>query len=397
MRGLFAFGLFALIISLTAVLPAQANWQEIEQQADGQTVYFNAWAGSENINSYIRWVAQRVKQEHGIELKHVKISDTANVVSRIIAEHASGREQGGSVDLLWVNGENFRTLKQAELLYGPFAEELPNLALTDQQSASLQYDFSEPVAGMESPWGGAQLTFYYDSERINQLPRLMAQLLEFAKRHPGQFSYPAPPDFYGTTFIKQALWEWMDDPALLQLPANPERFQQHTAALWRFLDQLHPLMWRGGQVQPNGAGQMQQLVNDGELTLAFTFNPNEPASSVEQGRLPDSVRSYTFAGGTIANTHFVAIPFNSSVPQAAMVVANFLLSPEAQARKADLNHWGDPSILDMRKLDAEQRALFVAQQHPAMLSAEDRARTLAEPHISWLELLEAEWLRRYGK
>jgi putative thiamine transport system substrate-binding protein len=80
-----------------------------------------------------------------------------------------------------------------------------------------------------------------------------------------------------------------------------------------------------------------------------------------------------------------------------MVVANFLLSPEAQARKSDLSYWGDPSVLSMDKLNAEQRQLFQQQLSPASLSAQDRANVLAEPHASWVTLLEAEWLRRYSR
>ena len=53
------------------------------------------------------------------------------------------------------------------------------------------------------------------------------------------------------------------------------------------------------------------------------------------------------AGGTIGNTHFVAIPYNSSAKEGAQVVANFLLSPEAQARKLDPTVWGDPTVLGL--------------------------------------------------
>ncbi|MCV5233380.1 ABC transporter substrate-binding protein, partial [Escherichia coli] len=34
---------------------ATSEWQKIEQQADGQTVYFHAWGGSQEINRYIQW------------------------------------------------------------------------------------------------------------------------------------------------------------------------------------------------------------------------------------------------------------------------------------------------------------------------------------------------------
>lgn len=390
--------MLVVAIFISSVSFANSSWSDIEQQAKGQTVYFNAWAGADNINAYIRWAGEQVKQRYQINLVHVKVNDTANVVSRILAEKSSGRVDGGSVDLVWVNGENFRSLKQAQLLYGPFSQRLPNLALTDQSSPALKFDFTLPVEGYESPWGGAQLTFYYDAERLNQAPDSAPTLLSYLQVHPGLFSYPAPPSFYGTTFIKQILLETIEDPQRLYHPVDKQTFSALTAPLWAYLDQLHPLLWRGGQSFPSGSGQMQQLLNDGELTIAFSFNPNDAAAAVKQGLLPNTVESYVHKNGTLGNTHFLAIPFNSDASAAAMVVANFLLSPEAQARKADLAYWGDPSVLSLNKLTKPQRALFAkAQSSPASLSSADRAKVLAEPHASWVALLEAEWLRRYSR
>ena len=109
------------------------------------------------------------------------------------------------------------------------------------------------------------------------------------------------------------------------------------------------------------------------------------------------MRSFTFPGGTLGNTHFVAIPYNASAKAGALVAANFLMGPEAQARKQDPNVWGDPTVLAMEKLGQEDRARFerldlgVATLAPAELGP-----LLAEPHPSWTERLEKEWLRRYG-
>ena len=133
---------------------------------------------------------------------------------------------------------------------------------------------------------------------------------------------------------------------------------------------------------------------DGELLVGLSFNPNEAASEIAAGRLPASVQSWQFQGGTIANTHFVAIPANASSPAGAQVVANFLLSPQAQARKADVAIWGDPTVLDMARLSAADRALFDARPLPGQVR--QTAPALPEPHASWVEAVEREWTRRYG-
>ena len=112
---------------------------------------------------------------------------------------------------------------------------------------------------------------------------------------------------------------------------------------------------------------------------------------------PTRVRSFVFDGGTLGNTHFVAIPFNANAAAGAMVFADFLMSPEAQARKQDPAVWGDPTVLAIDRLPPEDRARFAALDlGVATLPPEELGTTLAEPHPSWVERIEHEWARRYG-
>jgi putative thiamine transport system substrate-binding protein len=190
------------------------------------------------------------------------------------------------------------------------------------------------------------------------------------------------------------LLEFAPKASVLGQPVTPEAFAQQTAALWPFLDALHPALWRGGKQFPQNAAALRQMMADRELLMALTFNPNEAANEIAAKRLPVSVSSWQFKSGTIGNTHFVAIPLNAPSKAAAQVVANFLLSPQAQARKADTAHWGDPTVLSMAKLAPGERALFAAAAQPGQVI--QAAPALPEPHASWVEPLEKEWVRRYG-
>ncbi len=372
------------------------GWPAIEQAARGQTVFWNAWAGSEQTNAYLQWVAQQVQALHGVKLQHVKITDTADVVKRVRAEKAAGRTANeGTVDLVWINGENFAAMKREGLLFGPYAESLPNFKWVDVAGKPTTLnDFSVPTEGMESPWGMAQFTLFADSKRLPQLPQSMQALLALARAQPGRITHPRLPDFHGTTFIKQALVEFAPDAKALAQPVTDAAFAAQTTALWPFLDALRPHLWRAGKQFPQNAAAVRQMMADGELLLAITFNPNEAANEIAAKRLPASVVSWQFEKGTIGNTHFVAIPYNARSKPAAQVVANFLLSPAAQARKADIAHWGDPTVLDVPRLPAAERALFQTGNLPGLVT--QGAPTLPEPHASWVDPLEKEWARRYG-
>ena len=158
-----------LLLSILFAYPAQsAHFDSLKPAAKGQTVYFNAWGGDAKINSYISWARDIVKKRYDITLVHVKLTDTASAVSRLLAEKTAGRDGDGTIDLLWVNGENFAAMKRADLLQSqPWVTHLPNWQLTDPVALpAIISDFAEPTDGKESPWGRAQLVFAYDSKKL---------------------------------------------------------------------------------------------------------------------------------------------------------------------------------------------------------------------------------------
>ena len=213
-RFTFHVALLCLYVSSAAA----EQWETVVQQANGQTVYFNAWGGDLAINQYLEWAASRVREDYGVELRHVRVADIAEAVTRIQAERAAGKNEGGSVDLLWINGENFAALQRAGLLYGPWAESVPNAALIDWNNPTTRVDGSLPTDGYELPWGTAALTLFYDRERVATAPATPAALLSWIQRHPGRFSYPRPPAFLGSAFLKQLLLGLTDTPARLADP-----------------------------------------------------------------------------------------------------------------------------------------------------------------------------------
>ncbi|MCQ0988335.1 ABC transporter substrate-binding protein [Jiella marina] len=393
---------FALIAGSTtwAAEVDPTDWPAVLEEAEGQTVYFNAWGGSQNINDYIAWVGDTVKERFDITLNHVKLDDTANAVATVVAEKAAGKDENGSIDLIWINGENFVSMQEAGLLSDGFATKLPNWRYVDTDNPSVTIDFTVPTNGQESPWGGAKMVFFADPARsgpIEEMPDSADELLTWAKENPGRFSYPAPPDFVGSSFLKQVLIEKVEDRSVLQEPVEDAEFETVTEPLWEWLAAMQPLLWRSGRDYPDNYPAMKQLLADGEMEIIFAFNPAEASAGIAAGELPDTVRSFVFSGGTLGNTHFVAIPYNSDAKAAAMVVADFLISPEAQLRKEDPRYWGDPTVLAMDKLEPADRDAFAeVDRGIATLPPSKLGPVLAEPHASWMTRIEEEWKKRYG-
>ncbi|MBL8225361.1 MAG: ABC transporter substrate-binding protein [Chromatiales bacterium] len=372
---------------------AAARWRRVEAVARGQSVYFNAWGGDSAINRYIAWAAGELDRRHGVRLVHVKVTDIAEAVTRLLAERAAGRAAGGSIDLLWLNGENFASLKEAGLLWGPWVQALPHAPLIDSSNPTTSIDMTLPTAGYEMPWGGARFTLLYDSARVALPPRTPAELRAWIEAHPGRFTYPQPPAFIGTSFLKQLLLLLVDDAAPFAAPPTPVAATQ-TGPLWAWLDATRPSLWRGGRAFPASGPAQRRLLADGEVDFALAFNPAEASRAIAAGELPATVRGLHFSGGALANSHFLAIPANARAKEGALVVADFLLSPGAQARKADERHWGDPTVLDVARLPPAEAAYF-ADLATGPATPSPPARLLPEPHPAWVGWLEAAWSRRY--
>ena len=101
--------------------------------------------------------------------------------------------------------------------------------------------------------------------------------------------------------------------------------------------------------------------------------------------------------GSLSNIHFVALPYNAANSNSAKVVANFMLSVEAQAKKQQAHVWGDSTVIDISQLALEQQKLFNSNKpHPSALPVSSKIKALSEPHPSWSKLISVEWLKRYG-
>ena len=390
-----ALALCALSTTATAQTDPE-NWDAVTAAANGQTVYWNAWGGSTQTNDFIAWVGDRVSEDYGVTLEHVKLSDTADAVSRVLAEKSAGQNDDGAIDMIWINGANFAAMKDADLLFGPFAESLPNWALVDAKGKSVQSDFTVPTDGMESPWAMAQVVFIHDTEDLAAPLDSMEAILEWSSANPGRFTFPQPPDFLGTTFLKQALIDLLGDTTVLSAPVG-DNYDEVTAPLWDFMDALTPTLWRQGKAYPQTGPRQLQLIADNEVDLAISFSPGEASAAIANFQLPDTARTFVLEKGTLGNASFVAIPYNSGSSEGAMVVANFLMSAEAQTRAQNPDILGYGTVLNMDALSMDERAAFDALDlGVATLSPAELGTALPEPHPSWATRLADDWAARYG-
>ncbi|TKB25509.1 ABC transporter substrate-binding protein [Desulfopila sp. IMCC35006] len=400
-RPLFLYVLL-LVLSFTLPVPGSAaakkevlSWDEAVKMSRGQTVDWYMWGGSPAVNRYVNgYLAPELKKKYGIHLRQVPVKDIAEVVSKLIVEKQAGKDSDGSVDLMWINGENFRTCKQHDLLYGPFADKLPNQQFVDWSKPTVKNDFGTPVDGMESPWGSAQMVMIYDTARTPQPPKSISALIAWIKANPGRFTYPAPPDFTGSVLVRHFFYHAAGTVDTWQGEYSAAELTKAADATYTLLNDLKSSLWRNGDTYPESPVKMNTLFADGQIDFSFSYHQGEASRNILDGLFPETVRTYVFDEGTITNTHFVAIPYNAKDTAAAMVVANFLLSPAAQLEKAVPEVWGDFPEISPHKLPVPWQEKFTGlPKGKATLSdAELQAHQLPEPPSTILIELEKGWV-----
>lgn len=188
--------------------PLPASWDEVVAEARGQEVALWMWGGDERGNAYVDDVLAPAAAERGVTLRRVTVADTADAVNRVLSELQAGRRNDGAVDLVWVNGENFRTGQQAAAWACGWTDLLPSEEYLDRTDPLLTEDFGTPVEGCEAPWHRAQFVLAYDAADVAEPPRTLTELFSWVEENPGRFTYPAPPpDFTGSAFVRQVLYE----------------------------------------------------------------------------------------------------------------------------------------------------------------------------------------------
>ncbi len=349
-------------------------WASTLKAAQGQTVRFWMYGGDDKVNAYIDGDVRPALARFGVRLQRVPIGDTADAVKRVVAERRAGKTSGGGVDLIWINGENFATGKQAGLWLRDWSTSLPNFQrFVNPRDPSIASDFKVPVDGQEAPWWRAAFVYAYDSAKVSDPPRDFDALLVWAKAHPGRFTYPAPPDYTGSSFVRQIV------------AANG------ADAAFAYLKALKPYMYRKGNVLPKSQAELEQLFGDGQVDFAMAYDANIVNADVRKGLFPKSTRPLVIGAGALVNVSFVTIPANAAHAAAAKVAANVLLDPRLQARKADPAVLGNPTVLDQARLGSSRRAFARALASPYLLR--DLGTPVTELAAAAVAPLERRWTR----
>ncbi len=371
---------------------ASADFEQITEQARGTKVTFYGWGGDDKRNEWLDTVvASSLKENYDITLERVPM-DIDQILSKLSGEKQAGTEEG-SVDVIWINGENFYSAKENGLLFGAFAEQLPNYkSLVDAQDVENLYDFGYPVEGFEAPYGKAQLVLMNDSALNPETPKNTAELMEYAKKYPGKVTYPALPDFTGSAFVRNVIYDISGHEIFADMEADKETVRAAIAPAMEYLKELSPYLWNQGKTYPASSTLMDNMFADGELAINMSYSPYSAALSIADGVYPATARTFLFENGMIGNTNYMAIAQNAPNKAGAMVLINEILSAQMQASQLDVLK--TLPVVSHELLSDEEKALFDAVDIGEGTIAQDEllSKRLPEMPAKLVPIIEEIWL-----
>ena len=369
-----------------------ASWDEIVAAAKGTTVTFYGWGGDENRNNWLNTtVADYVKENYDITLDVVGMN-IDEILTKLSGEKQAGAKKG-SIDMIWINGENFYSAKDNGLLWGPFTDKLPNMEnYIDMNDPETLNDFCMPIDGYEAPYAKAQMVMYADTAVTPDLPASAEELLDFCKANPGKVTYPALPDFTGSAFIRNLIYEICSWEQFQTMEADYDTVKAAIAPALDYLRQLNPYLWNEGKTFPDSSTTVDAMFADGELVMSMSYIPFIVSTGIDQGTYTETTQTFLFDKGTIGNTNYMAIGFNSPNKAGSLVVINAIISGEIQLTQyAELR---ELPVVATDKLSADEKAAFDAVDlgKGVLSQAELLAHRLPEMPASLVPVIEEIWL-----
>jgi putative spermidine/putrescine transport system substrate-binding protein len=396
-----------------AFLAGEYAWEDVIARAAKEgVVEFYHWGGSEALNSWMEVSLRPAIESYGVTL-NLRRADTRDVVEIILADQIAGRGLGeGTVDFVWINGENFQTLKEQGALFGPFADRLPNsqffaLDAEDPLASVNLFDFGTPTELKEMPWASFQFIFRIDSARISRetIPATFTELEAWMQLNPGRFTYVAPPHYIGTTFVQTLMYEKNPDGTtfepFLRAPADLglNEFIRLTEPAFAYLRRIEPwLLGQGSPVYPATAGALQARFVGGEIDFDMEYGVYDTERDIRMGIYPETVENIVIpSSGMITDKSFLAIPANAPNPAAALVAINVLSSPESQLSK--LVDIGYAPGLDVPLLATDVQAQFQdsAPDLRGVTAEELSQKAVPNVNAAFVDIIDSIWLEYIGE
>ncbi len=214
---------------------------------------------------------------------------------------------------------------------------LPNLEKIYLPAAKSAYDLFEGY-GVPFAWCPGGPMFTYNPDKVKNVPKTAAELLEWCKANPGKFMYPRPANSGPGRAFLQGLPYILGD----KNPQDPKTWDK----TWAYLKELDQYI----DYYPSGTGIAFREMGEGTryiLASHLGWDVNQRIL----GTIPANSQAFFLENTTWVNdSHFACIPkgLGKAHRELALELIAWLLKPEMQAFNYDNGYfYPGPAIKDV--------------------------------------------------
>lgn len=331
------------------------EWQRIEDSAKGSTVNFYIWTDDEEAYTWFNTtVKEGLKTNFDITLNLIEVEPDEAL--NLLMDDQVKEETLGQIDVLWLDEKAFETYQAKGLLYEGFAQKLDHYQrFMSTKDLDNLYMSHVPIKGQAVAFNSSQLTLYYNEDIIYDPPMTLEDLMSIAKVNEGMVTYPEPTDEVGGAFVRSIILNFVDAKKFVEEDLDSEAFRLLVQPAFDYLKALKPYLYEKGTRYPKNQEELARLFGDEALILTYSMDFRHANTMTGDAIYPGGTKPFIMGSASVGTKEYLTMPFNASNKAGAMVLMNYLLDIDVQAKKlADRKYNGIP-VVNLDLLDATSR------------------------------------------
>ena len=338
--------------------PDVKNWTLMTQSAKGTVVTIAIEHSNPAVLEWFRKdFASTLKLKHEIELVVVD-QNILKTLDQLNQEKANEVEMG-SIDLIYIESEGFKSAMEKSLLYGPFSDKLPNAELYFEPKDT-NYASRDGISANYHmiPVSRKQLSMIYNQDVFYEKPESYDALIEIIKTYKGGFTYPDPrTSIEGQAFVLSVLGQYLDFDVFKSGTLDKNKYLDAIKPGIEDLVAMKPYLMDGGATYPQSMEALDAIFREGKAIMSLSMDYNYVTDRLREYEYPEGASTFVIPAGMATFNEVAAIAFNAPNKSGAMVVLNELLTPEVQTLKYNPRNWGSlppysKNLVDTTKLEA---------------------------------------------
>lgn len=306
-----------------AEAPPSSSASASSSASGGDPVKFHFYfTGSQNVKDLWDTLIPMFEKENPlVKVEEVYIPSGTGAeptYDRILAAKKAGKG-AGDIDL-YEDGINYVTQGGKDDVWETLSTgAIPNLANINEQTMN-------DVANLAVPYRSSAVLLAYNSDKVNDPPKTLDELLDWIREHPGRFAYNDPSTGgAGSSFVTTVIYKDLPPEAIHE--SDPAIMSQWDAG-FKTLKELGPYVYGKGIYPKKNQGTIDLLQN-GEVDMIPAWS-DMVLQQQSENLLSQSVKLQQITPGFNGGPTYLMVNKLSDKKDAIYQFLNFVLSPEAQ-------------------------------------------------------------------